>query len=153
GRVWTNAVHRGERFALPSRLAAREQPLDAELAEFLGWLVSKGAERTADASAPALHFVLQERQCQQRLYKLACSLAVRYRLGTGALGIQASSSRSTFTLTLGSNAFQRFLTQLGHELGQPAAHRRTPDCVMRANDEGVAQFLRALFDAAGWVAP
>ena len=48
GLHWTNQLEPGSVMALPGSLSQRSQPLDTELAEFLGWLVGEGYERVEE---------------------------------------------------------------------------------------------------------
>src|SRR5262249_33273294 len=135
------------------RLAEREEVLDADLAEFLGWLVGEGYERTESIATRAFHFVLQDERRLARIREVIRSIAERYNLRAGELKIQRCTGRDTFKIARWSNLVYRVLAGLGHDFGQRAAQKRVPDCVMRAENAGVGVFLRALFDAEGWVEP
>jgi superfamily I DNA/RNA helicase/intein/homing endonuclease len=153
GLTWTNCIQAGDILALPGRLAEREEPLDADLAEFLGWLVGEGYERTEGIATRALQFVLGDEERLVRIREVIRRIAQRFGLQAGELKIRRSAGRNSFKMVLWSTSFYRFLSAQGHEFGQRAAHKRVPGCVMRARSEDVAVFLRALFDAEGWVEP
>lgn len=151
GLRWKNEVKPGDVLALPARLPHRQQPLDFELAEFLGWLVGEGYERQQTGATYEFSLTLKDKERLKRIKGLLTKIAQRYHLRISELAIKPNRGRSTYRLSFYSKALYDFLTAHGHNFGRRAAEKRVPDCVMRGGSEGVRHFLQALFDAEGWV--
>jgi DNA helicase-2/ATP-dependent DNA helicase PcrA len=153
GLTWTNQIRAGDVLALPGCLAEREEILDLELAEFLGWLVGEGYERTQQGCIREFAITLKDERRLERIRELIRNIADRYGLRVGKLRIKPNPKRTTSQLAFWSTSFYNFLIEHGHDFGQRAAHKRVPDCVMHGHAEGVKSFLQALFDGEGWVEP
>jgi len=153
GLTWTNQIQAGDVLALPGCLAQREEILDLELAEFLGWLVGEGYERTQQGCIREFSITLKDERQLERIRELIRNIADRYGLGVGKLRIKPNPKRTTSHLAFWSTSFYNFLIEHGHDFGQRAAHKRVPACVMHGHAEGVKSFLQALFDGEGWVEP
>ena len=151
GTHWTNNIKVGDVLALPGALSQRGAPIDPELAEFFGWLVGEGYERTEATGSRAFCFVLKSREQLERIRLIIANLLERYSLGSRKLRIQPNVGRNTYRMGVWSTKLYEYLVAQGHDFGRRAAEKRVPDCIMRADAEGVAIFLRAFFDAEGWV--
>jgi intein/homing endonuclease len=151
GTDWTNTIRVGDVLALPGTLAQRGTPIDPELAEFFGWLIGEGYERTQHGCIREFSLTLKSREQLERIRAVIANLLERYKLGTRKLLIKPNTGRDTYRLAVHSTPLYDFLTDQGHEFGCRAAQKHLPDAIMRADAAGVAIFLRAFFDAEGWV--
>jgi len=153
GTSWTNTIQAGDVLALPGLTPHRGNPLDPELAEFFGWLIGEGYERTEPRGSRAFCFVLKSREQLERIRSITANLLERYQLGSRKLRIQPNVGRNTYRFGVWNTKLYEYLSAQGHDFGRRAAEKRIPDCIMGADAAGVAVFLRALFDAEGWVEP
>ncbi|CAA9581756.1 MAG: ATP-dependent DNA helicase UvrD/PcrA [uncultured Thermomicrobiales bacterium] len=153
GLNWTNIIQVGDVLALPGALSHRDRSIDPELAEFFGWLIGEGYERTQHDCIREFSITLKSREQLERIRTVIANLLERYNLGSRKLSIKLNNGRSTYRLGIWSTALYEFLASHGHEFGCRAAQKHVPDVIMRADAEGVAIFLRALFDVEGWVEP
>ena len=153
GTSWTNTIQAGDVLALPGLTPHRGNPIDPELAEFFGWLIGEGYERTEPRGSRAFCFVLKSREQLERIRSITANLLERYQLGSRKLRIQPNVGRNTYRFGVWNTKLYEYLIAHGHDFGRRAAEKRIPDCIMGADAAGVAVFLRALFDAEGWVEP
>ncbi len=153
GTVWTNTIQVGDVLALPGAVPQRDTAIDPELAEFFGWLIGEGYERTQQDCIREFSITLKSREQLEQIRTITATLLERYNLGPHRLLIKPNAGRDTYRLSVHSTPLYQFLTSHGHEFGCRAAQKHIPAAIMRADAAGVAIFLRAFFDAEGWVEP
>jgi len=137
---WTNDINVGDTICVPSKrvnIINKNIVCDPNLAELLGWQIAEGYE--TDTSG------------QFCIHQWNDDVLSRIKYLYDSLGFSTAKIVDHKYIRACSIKYRRFLESNGYRWGQRSAGKRIPDTVMQSDDSCVKVFLRAFFDAEGWI--
>lgn len=147
---WSNDFTTNKYVAIPRKLIVEEKSIGNDLAYFLGWQLSEGYEGIE-------HYYTQISNTNMKilnnLMKCIENVSKEYDLNINNPKIKGSpnNGKRCPILNLYSKDYVKFLENDGYVFGKRSANKRVPNMIMTATKEEIKTFIRAYYDADGYV--